>query len=152
MSIFSNLADFYSLSFPTLGLCLSCSPTMKPRPVILRRWVTFAPLEASLSFGSCAPVPSAGGGRHWESEVSERAVGGAGRHQLSPHEDSVSFWGLRRPPSSAVIPTSVGVLDIFPFFLQCGGQTEGGQLDPHTQIPARDHHRGPRLRREILRL
>lgn len=38
----------------------------------------------------------------------------------------------------------------FSFFLQCAGQTQGGALDPNTQISARDHHRGPGLWPEIL--
>lgn len=42
---FPNLSDFsniYSVGFLVLGLYLNCSPTMKPRPMTLRRWAIFA--------------------------------------------------------------------------------------------------------------
>ena len=50
------------------------------------------------------------------------------------------------------LASTCNFLTLFFCVLQRGRQTEGGNSDPHTKVSARDNHRGPRVRRKILRL
>lgn len=154
--LFSKPADFYfehllsEVCFLILGLILNCSSTRNRRLLILSRSVIFKASELiSAGAGLTCPVLSTGGGGRSEPEVQERAVGRAGRYLLSPHEDTVRFCGLNHLPGQLPECQHLGHFSVF---LQCAGQTDGGEIDPHTKIPAGDHHRGPWIRCAVLRL